>query len=141
MDRNLASVGNGNRLCILGDLSGWIGDSPRAGITGGFGVPGENDNARRMVDFCTERGLCVGNTYFRHISLHKYTRMARGRRGEEIKSMIYLVLVKRDMLRYVQEVRAVRGMGRGLSDHHVVLYKFRLVGGLRGNRWWLGLGG
>ena len=32
------------------------------------------------------------------------------------------------MLRYVQDVRAVRGMGRGLSDHHVVLYKVRLVG-------------
>ena len=68
-------------------------------------------------------------TYFKHRSLHKYTRVARGRDGVEIKSMIDLVLVKRDMLRYVQEyVRAVRGMGRGLSDHHVVLRKVRLVG-------------
>ena len=32
------------------------------------------------------------------------------------------------MLRYVQDVRAVRGMERGLSDHHVVLCKVRLVG-------------
>ena len=42
--------------------------------------------------------------------------------------MTYLVLAKRDMLRYVQDVRAVRGMERGLSDHHVVLCKLRLVG-------------
>ena len=42
--------------------------------------------------------------------------------------MIDLMLVKRDMLRYVQYVRVVRGMGRGLSDHHVVLCKVRLVG-------------
>ena len=42
--------------------------------------------------------------------------------------MIDLVLVKRDMLRYVQNVRVVRGMGRGLSDNHVVLCKFKLVG-------------
>ena len=42
--------------------------------------------------------------------------------------MIDLVLVKKDMLRYVQDVRAVRGMGRGLSDHHVVLGKVGLVG-------------
>ena len=42
--------------------------------------------------------------------------------------MIDLLLVKRDMLRCVQDVRAVRGMGRGLSDHHVVLCKVRLVG-------------
>ena len=42
--------------------------------------------------------------------------------------MIDLVLMKRDMLRYVQDVRVVKGMGRGLSDHHVVLCKIRLVG-------------
>ena len=41
--------------------------------------------------------------------------------------MIDLVLVKRDILRYVQDVRAVRGMGRSLSDHHVVLCKVRLL--------------
>ena len=42
--------------------------------------------------------------------------------------MIDLVLVKRDMLHYVQDVRAVRGMGRCLSDHYVVLCNVRLVG-------------
>ena len=36
-------------------------------------------------------GLCVSNTYFKHRSLHKYTRVARGRDGVEIKSMIDLV--------------------------------------------------
>ena len=41
--------------------------------------------------------------------------------------MIDLVLVKRDMLRYVQDVSAVRGTGRGLSDHYVVIRKVRLV--------------
>ena len=35
----------------------------RAGITGAFGVPGENDNGRRAEEFCAARGLCVGNTY------------------------------------------------------------------------------
>ena len=55
-------------LCILGDLNGWIGDRSRAGITGAFRVPGENDNSRRVVEFCEERGLCVGNTYFKHRS-------------------------------------------------------------------------
>ena len=27
MDRTMGRVGNGYRLCILGDLNGWIGDS------------------------------------------------------------------------------------------------------------------
>ena len=32
------------------------------------------------------------------------------------------------MLLYVQDGTAVRGMGRGLPDHHVILCKVRLVG-------------
>ena len=51
----------------------------------------------------------MGNTYFKHRSLHKYTRVATGQEGVEIKSMTDLGLVKRDILRYVQNVRAVRG--------------------------------
>ena len=69
----------------------------------------------------------MSNTYFKDRSVHKYTRVAEGRGGVEIKSMIDLVLVKRDMLRYVHDMREVRGMGRGLSDHYVVLCKVRLV--------------
>ena len=66
MDRTLDRVGNGYRWCILGDLNEWIGDGTRAGITGAFGVPRENDNGRRKVEFCEERGLCEGYTYFKH---------------------------------------------------------------------------
>ena len=45
----------------------------------------------------------------------------------ELMIMIGLVLVKKDMLRYVQYVRAVRGMGRFFSDHLAVLCKNKLV--------------
>ena len=47
---------------MLGDLN----DRVRASITGAFGVPGENDNRRRVVEFYAERWLSVGNTYFEH---------------------------------------------------------------------------
>ena len=43
-------------------------------------------------------------------------------------NMIDLMMVKEDMLSYMQDVSLVRGMGRGLSDHHVVLCKFSLLG-------------
>ena len=54
--------------------------------------------------------------------------------------MIDLMLVK-DMLQYVQDVRVVRGMGIGLSNHYIVLCKVRLVGAWikRRERWWLEL--
>ena len=68
VDRNLDSVGNGYKLYIMGDLNEWIGDRTRAGITGAFGVPGENENGRRMVEFCAERGLCVT-----HILVHMFS--------------------------------------------------------------------
>ena len=37
--------------------------------------------------------------------------VAKGQDGAEVKSMIDLELVKKDMLRYVQDVRAFKGMG------------------------------
>ena len=54
-------------------------------------------------------------------NLYKYTRVARGQDGVEVKSKIGLVLVKKDMMHFVQDLTAVRRMGRGISDHHVVL--------------------
>ena len=72
MENTLDSVRNVNRLCFLG------GDRIRAVITRAFGVSGENDNGRRVVEFFAERGLCIGNIYFKHKNLHKYKRVPRG---------------------------------------------------------------
>src|SRR5678816_3166872 len=41
--------------------------------------------------------------------------------------MIDFVLVKKEMLKYVLDVKSVRGLGMGLSDHYV-LCKIKLVG-------------
>ena len=62
------------------------------------------------------------NSYFKHKSLLEYTRVARAQDGVELISMIDLILIKKGVLSYVQGVRAVRRMGRGLSNHYVVLY-------------------
>ena len=35
-------------------------------ITGAFGVPRENNYGRSGFHFCGERGLCVGNSNFKH---------------------------------------------------------------------------
>ena len=70
----------------------------------------------------------MGNTYFKHKRLHEYSKVARGEDKLEVKSMIDLMLVKKDMLRCMQDVRAVRGMERDLSDNHAVLCRVKLVG-------------
>ena len=127
MDRTLDSVGNGYRLNILGDLNRWIASRTRSGITGAFGVPRDIDNGGRVVG-CYVDQLCVGNTYFKHTKLLKYTRVARGQDGEEIKNMIDLVLLKRDMLRYVQYMWAVKEIGRGTLGNYVIMCKVRFLG-------------
>ena len=38
LDRTVDRVGNGYRLCAMGNLNGWTGDRVRLGITRGFGV-------------------------------------------------------------------------------------------------------
>ena len=40
---------------MLRDLNGWVGDRLREGMNGGFEVPEENDNGRRVIDFCAGR--------------------------------------------------------------------------------------
>ena len=54
-----SEVGSGYRLCMMGDLKGWVGGRVRVGITGAFRVLGENENRRRVVDFCAEMRMCV----------------------------------------------------------------------------------
>ena len=58
--------------------------------------------------------------------MNKYTKLAKDQDGVEVISLIDMVLMKKDMLCYLQDVRAVGGMGRGLSDNHL-LCKVRLV--------------
>ena len=69
----------------------------------------------------------MSKAYFKSKNLNKYIRVARGQYGVEVMSKVDLVLMKKDMLHYRQDVRAVRGMGRGLSDHPVLLCKVRLA--------------
>ena len=80
------------------------------------------------------KGGCLWVTHTSNTKLHKYTRVAKGQDGVEEKSIIERVLVK-DMLCFVQDLRTVRGMGRGISDHQAVLCKVKLWGhGLRGEK-------
>ena len=63
MDRAMDRPGNRYKLCILRDLYRWIDDRTRNGITSAFGVPGENDKGRRVVEICTEGGMRVSNIF------------------------------------------------------------------------------
>ena len=46
-------------MIVMGDLNGRIGVQKRDIITGAFGVEGENENGKVMIDFCKSRDMCV----------------------------------------------------------------------------------
>ena len=92
--RVVDGVSNEYKLYVLGDLNGWVGDIMSAVIIGAFKVAGENDDGRRVIDLCAERELCVGNAYFEHKSLHKYTRVARGQVRDEFAEERCMVAYK-----------------------------------------------
>ena len=50
----------------------------------------EFHNVRRLVDFCAEIGLCVGNTYFK-------IWMVTSQEMMEVMTIMDLVLLKRDI--------------------------------------------
>ena len=83
--------------------------------------------------------MCIGYAYFEHKNLYKYTMVARGQDGLEVRSIIDLVLVKKDMLPYLQDMRAVRGMGGSLSNYQITMLYCVKLGwwghGLRGSGW------
>ena len=58
MDRTLDNVGNGYRLCILGDINGWMGDRTRAAIIRAFGVPKRMITVEEWWSF-VQKGDCV----------------------------------------------------------------------------------
>ena len=43
----------------------------------------------------------MDKTYFKHMSLHKRTGVVRGQHGVEVKNIMDMVLVKKEMLRYM----------------------------------------
>ena len=75
-----------------------------------------------------EKIIMAGGCLISVCGIYISTPVARGQDGAEVKSMIDLVLVKKAVLCYVHDARAVRGRERGLSDHHTVLCRVKLVG-------------
>ena len=63
MKETLERVSGGFRIIVLCDLNGWVGDRKRDGITGGYGVEGEIENGKKVIDFCAEKGMCISNKY------------------------------------------------------------------------------
>ena len=59
-------------LFIIGDWNAKVG-SQTPGVTGKFGLGVQNEAAQRLIEFCKEKALVIGNTLFQQHERRLYT--------------------------------------------------------------------
>ena len=55
-----------DKLLILGDFNAWVGKdhTTYSDVIGKFEKSNKNSNGELLLNFCTQRHLCITNTYF-----------------------------------------------------------------------------
>ncbi|XP_046986306.1 craniofacial development protein 2-like [Schistocerca americana] len=71
----LENVHESDKLILLGDLNGRIGNTWNnwPDCIGTHGTGNMNENGQTLLEHCNYVSLCVTNTYFRNIAVHKVT--------------------------------------------------------------------
>ena len=62
-----------NVLFIIGDWNAQVGSQETPGVTGKFGLGGENETGQRLIEFCQENTLVIANTLFQQYKRSLYT--------------------------------------------------------------------
>ena len=58
---------------IIGDWNAKVGGQETPGVTGKFGLGGQNEAGQRLVEFCQENKLVIANTLFQQHKRRLYT--------------------------------------------------------------------
>ena len=58
---------------IIGDWNAKVGSQETPGVTGKFGLGGQNEAGQRLVEFCQENKLVIANTLFQQHKRRLYT--------------------------------------------------------------------
>ena len=60
-------------MFILGDCKAKVGSQETPGVTGKFGLGGQNEAGQRLIEFCQENVLVIANTLFQQHKRRLYT--------------------------------------------------------------------
>lgn len=82
---------DGHELLLMGDFNGRVGRKINDDVVGNWGEDTENDNGKRLIEFCKEQECVIMNTKFKHKDIHKYTWINPSR---NLKSIIDYVIVR-----------------------------------------------
>jgi hypothetical protein len=117
------------KLVVMGELNERIGQDQRAGhgSMGRYGVERiRNINGKRLIDFCIDNGLLIGNTFFNHKQIIKITFEGEGR---DVKSIIDYILYPVELRYMFKVVKVIRGAELS-TDHRLLVTDTRFRKGL-----------
>ena len=60
-------------LFIIGDWNVKVGSQETPGVTGKFGLGGQNEAGQKLIEFCQENALVIANTLFQQHKRRLYT--------------------------------------------------------------------
>ena len=110
---------------LIGDFNAQVGNDDRAwqGIIGSHSLHNqENDNGKRLLDFCCINEYVVGGTLFAHKDIHKGTWLSPT--GKTVNQIDHICINKK-WCSSLQDVRSYRGADIN-TTHYLVKSKLKL---------------
>jgi exonuclease III len=107
------------KALLMGDLNGRVGNDYASG-QGALVQHGEvvrNGNGQRIIDFCVDNRLVIGNTAFKHKQINQITFVGDGR---DLQSMIDYIIITQGMRRNFRDIKVIPG-AEITSDHRLLI--------------------
>jgi len=109
-------------LFIKGDWNAKMGNQEISEVTGKFGLGVQNEAGQRLIEFCQENALIIGNTLFQQHKRRFYTWTSPD--GQHQNQTDYIPCSQR-WRSSIQSAKTRLGADWG-SDHELLIAKFRL---------------
>ena len=106
----------------MGDWNAKVGGEERSGVTGKFGLGGQNEAGQRLMVFCQANTLVIENTLFKQHKRRLYTWTSP---YGQYQNQIDYILCSQRWRSSIQLVKTRLGADCG-SDHELLIAKFRL---------------
>ena len=104
-------------LFIIGDWNAKVGSQETPGVIGKFGLRIRNDAGQRLLEFCQENTLIIGNTLFQQHKRRLYTWTSAD--GQHQNQINYILCSQR-WRSSIQSAKTGPGVDCG-SDHELLL--------------------
>ncbi len=113
----MRQVKSSDVLIVMGDFNAKVGKSHQPPTTGKYGLGEQNDRGERLIQFCEEHNLVIGNTFFQHPQRRLYTSSSP---GDMYRNQIDFIMIKGRFKNSFKQVKTYPGADI-YSDHNPVV--------------------